>query len=93
MSGIKPGIKIMIMSIKRNQILDFDIYHGYHIPGYCILTMVFKKQLREPNIRLELLGLLWFFRETQWFFEVSEIPKTGNSLNLIFSKYPERVVL
>jgi hypothetical protein len=47
--------------------------------------MVFKKQLQEPNIHLKLLGLCWFFHETQWFFEVSETPKTGNSLNLIFS--------
>jgi hypothetical protein len=44
-----------------------------------------KKQLPEPNIHLKLLGLCWFFHETRWFFEVSEIPNTDNSLNLIFS--------
>ncbi len=52
-------------------------------------------------------GLCWFFHETWWFFEVSEIPRTSRFLNLIFFsntqiqnslilktfKYPELTVL
>ncbi len=42
------------------------------------------KILENINIRLKLLCLFRFFHETQWFFEVSEIPKPSGSLNLNF---------
>jgi hypothetical protein len=45
-------------------------------------------------MQLKLLGLFRFFHETQQFFEVFEIPRTGASVILIFFiKYPNPVIL
>jgi hypothetical protein len=45
-------------------------------------------------MHLKLLGLCRFFHETQQFFEVFEIPRTGASVILIsFIEYPNPVIL
>jgi hypothetical protein len=46
---------------------------------------------KKSNIQLKLAGLCEFFHETQWFFEVFEIPRISGSLILNFFKHPEPV--
>jgi len=45
-------------------------------------------------MHLKLLGLCWFFHETQQFFEVFEIPRIGAFVILIFFiQYPNLVII
>jgi hypothetical protein len=78
--------KFTTMVIK-NQIPDFDIHNYSYQKIICPFLIV----LKFSNIQLKLLGLCEFFHETQWFFEVFEIPKISGSLILNFSKHPEPV--
>jgi hypothetical protein len=76
--------KFIIMVIK-NQIPDFNI-HNY---SYQKILCPFSIFLKNSNIQLKLFGLCEFFHETQWFFEVFEIPQISGSLTLNLFKHPE----
>jgi hypothetical protein len=69
----------MIMVIK-NQIPDFDIHNYSYQTIICPYSIVLKKS----NIKIKMSGLCEFFHETQWLFEVFEIPKISGSLILNF---------
>jgi hypothetical protein len=76
--------KFIIMVIK-NQIPDFNIHNYSYQKILCPFSIV----LKNSNIQLKLFGLCEFFHETQWFFEVFEIPQISGSLTLNFFKHPE----
>jgi hypothetical protein len=66
---------------QKNQMPNYYIYnHG------SFLLKIYIHICLKPS------GLCRFFHETQWFFEVLEIPGTGDSLILNFSNTQNRRV-